>query len=83
MDREGGVNGVLVLSEGVRFASVGFDGSLGSQGVELSSDLSSDLELLISVQNRVAPAGLIGHRRLPHHHVCFAVTFQFLLSNQA
>lgn len=29
VERDGGVNGVLLLGEGIRFASVGFDGSLG------------------------------------------------------
>lgn len=45
VDKKGGVNGVLI-----RFASVGFDGSLGCQGIKLSSDLISDPDLFISIQ---------------------------------
>lgn len=57
-----------VLQNGVGFASVGLDGSLGFQGIELGSDLISDSQLLLSIQNLIAPARL-RRRQLSHHHV--------------
>jgi len=61
--REGVVNGVLRFG----FASVGFDGSVGLQGIEMGSDLVGDPQLLFRIQNLVATAGLrcgqLRHRR--------------------
>jgi len=59
--RERVVNGVLRFW----FASVGFDGSVGLQGIEMGSDLIGDPRLLLRLQNLVAPAGLRS-RRLRH-----------------
>ena len=48
-----------------RFASSGFSGSFGSQGIEISSDLVRVLDLLFRVGYFVAPAWLHRtHRRL-------------------
>lgn len=61
--REGVVNGAWRSG----FASVGFDGSVGLQGIEMGFDLIRDPQLLFRIQNLVAPAGLrrrqFRHRR--------------------
>jgi len=65
--REGVVNGVWRSG----FASVGFDGSAGLQGIEMGSDLISDPQLLLRIQNLVAPAGL-RRRQLRHRRYFFS-----------
>lgn len=51
---------------GVGFTSAGLARSFGDHRIKLSSDLIGNLELLICIQNLVAPARF-SHRPLSHH----------------
>lgn len=63
-------------SLGIGFASIGLHGSLWGCRVELSFDLVGDPELLVGIQNVVAPARL-RHRTPLTHHVCLIVCFTY------
>lgn len=60
----------------IGFASIGLHGSLWGRRVKLSFDLVGDPQLLVGIQNVIAPAWLRHHTPLTHH-LCLIVGFTY------